>query len=257
MYANIFHSIMFSTVYVFSSGAYVYLQIQNQIQQIIFSYLAKLVAKKWIVVDLNCSTDPCNWSIFVSRSQSTVECTYIYRVQSSVWRLPNYWPTTPSPPSECVLPRTKGGDVIVHTRRAVRGWWWVNISEDARHWIGLLQYNPSLRPDVQPDPEWPACVQAGGGQGLHLLLGENSICTIIISIKIGMCSELVLSVAICYELFSLFCFLIEIWRKAPGWWGKLAGKFLRQAASHWLARDLSLLPIGCKESCEIWALSHD
>jgi hypothetical protein len=30
----------------------------------------------------------------------------------------------------------------VHTRRAVRGWG-VNISEDARHWIGLLQYNPS------------------------------------------------------------------------------------------------------------------
>ncbi len=30
--------------------------------------------------------------------------TYIYRVQSSVWRLPNYWPPTPSPPSECVLP---------------------------------------------------------------------------------------------------------------------------------------------------------
>jgi hypothetical protein len=29
----------------------------------------------------------------------------------------------------------------VHTRRAVRGE--VNISEDARHWIGFLQYNPS------------------------------------------------------------------------------------------------------------------
>ncbi len=25
-------------------------------------------------------------------------------LQSSVWRLPNYWPPTPSPPSECVLP---------------------------------------------------------------------------------------------------------------------------------------------------------
>ncbi len=30
----------------------------------------------------------------------------------------------------------------VHIRRAVRGWG-VNILEDARHWIGLLQYNPS------------------------------------------------------------------------------------------------------------------
>jgi hypothetical protein len=43
----------------------------------------------------------------------------------------------PSPPSECVLPphQRRG----VHTRRAVRGWG-VNISEDARHRIGLLQY---------------------------------------------------------------------------------------------------------------------
>ncbi len=32
----------------------------------------------------------------------------------------------------------------LHTRWAVRGWR-VNISEDARHWIGLLQYNPSTR----------------------------------------------------------------------------------------------------------------
>jgi hypothetical protein len=30
----------------------------------------------------------------------------------------------------------------VHTRRAVGGGvWGVNILEDARHWIGLLQYN--------------------------------------------------------------------------------------------------------------------
>ncbi len=37
--------------------------------------------------------------------------TYIYRVQSSVWRLPNYWPPTPSTPSECVLPphQRRGG----------------------------------------------------------------------------------------------------------------------------------------------------
>ncbi len=45
---------------------------------------------------------------------------------------------TPSPPSECVLPRTKGGGgggYAVHTRRALRGWR-VNISEDARHWTG-------------------------------------------------------------------------------------------------------------------------
>ena len=35
---------------------------------------------------------------------STPQITYICRVQSSVYRLPNYWPPTPSPPSECVLP---------------------------------------------------------------------------------------------------------------------------------------------------------
>jgi hypothetical protein len=42
------------------------------------------------------------------RAQST----YIYGVQSSVWRLPNHWPPTPSPHSECNLPpapKTGGG----------------------------------------------------------------------------------------------------------------------------------------------------
>jgi hypothetical protein len=39
-------------------------------------------------------------------------------------------PPAPSPP-ECVLPPG------VHTRWVERGWG-VNISEDARHWIGLL-----------------------------------------------------------------------------------------------------------------------
>jgi len=32
------------------------------------------------------------------------QSTYICRVQSCVWLLPKYWPPTPSPPSECVLP---------------------------------------------------------------------------------------------------------------------------------------------------------
>ncbi len=43
----------------------------------------------------------------------------------------------PSPPSECVLPphQRRGGGYTLG-----RG---VNISEDPRHWIGLLQYNPS------------------------------------------------------------------------------------------------------------------
>ena len=40
----------------------------------------------------------------------------------------------------CPPPAPKAGGG--HTRLAVRGWE-VNILEDARHWIGLLQYNPS------------------------------------------------------------------------------------------------------------------
>ncbi len=42
-------------------------------------------------------------------------------------------------------PRTKVGGV--HTRWAVRGWG-VNISEDARLWIGLLKYNPSTNLEI-------------------------------------------------------------------------------------------------------------
>ncbi len=42
------------------------------------------------------------------------QSTYTHKVQSSVWRLPNYWPPTPS-----------------------------QYFKNARHWIGLLQYNPS------------------------------------------------------------------------------------------------------------------
>jgi hypothetical protein len=69
------------------------------------------------------------------------QITYIYRVQSSVWRLPNYWPLTPSPPKRVILPlhRRRGGGTHSPGGEGVGG----NISEDARHWIGLLQYNPS------------------------------------------------------------------------------------------------------------------
>jgi hypothetical protein len=41
----------------------------------------------------------------------------------------------------CIYSHEKGGEV--HNRQAVRGWGGVNILEDARHWIGLLQFNPS------------------------------------------------------------------------------------------------------------------
>ncbi len=65
--------------------------------------------------------------------------TYIeYRTVSGVFRTID--PPPPLHPASVSSPRTKGGGV--HIRRAVRGWG-VNISEDARHWISLLQYNPS------------------------------------------------------------------------------------------------------------------
>ncbi len=58
--------------------------------------------------------------------------TYIYRVQSSVRPLPNYWPPPPLHPASVSSP--------LSTPRVCPP---PNISEDARHWIGLLQYNPS------------------------------------------------------------------------------------------------------------------
>ncbi len=67
------------------------------------------------------------------------QSTYICRVQSCVWRLPKYWPHNPlSTQRMCPPPAPKA----VHNGRAVRGWG-VNILEDARHRIGLLQYNLS------------------------------------------------------------------------------------------------------------------
>jgi hypothetical protein len=49
-------------------------------------------------------------------------------------------PPPPLHPASVSSPRTNGGRV--HTRWAVREWG-ANILEDARHWIGHLQYNPS------------------------------------------------------------------------------------------------------------------
>ncbi len=84
------------------------------------------------------------------------QSTYIYRVLRSVWRLPNYWPPPPPPLNQASVssPRTKGGEI--HTRRAARGVG-VNISEDTRHWIGRLQYNPSTSP-LSSHSNWGAKV---------------------------------------------------------------------------------------------------
>ncbi len=65
----------------------------------------------------------CTWMVL------TVEGLYS-KSQSNVWRLPNYWPPTPPPPSECVPPAFgEGGG---HTRWVERGLG-VQSSEDARH----------------------------------------------------------------------------------------------------------------------------
>jgi hypothetical protein len=59
------------------------------------------------------------------------QSTYICRVQNSVWRLQKYWPPTPRPPSECVLPphQRQGG---THSPGG-EGGGGVNILEDAGH----------------------------------------------------------------------------------------------------------------------------
>jgi hypothetical protein len=86
-----------------------------------------------------CSGPLCLTS-FILYSQPQI--TYIYSVQSSVRRLLNYLPPTPSPPIECVLPphQRLGG---THSPGGEEVGGGGNILEDARHCIGLLQYNPS------------------------------------------------------------------------------------------------------------------
>ncbi len=86
----------------------------------------------WLLLALN----PGNTRVKLGKNVEQPQCSYIYRVQSSVRRLPNPLSTQRIYPP----PAPKGA----HTRRrrAVRGLGG-NISEDARHWIGLLQYNPS------------------------------------------------------------------------------------------------------------------
>ncbi len=64
----------------------------------------------------------------------------------------NIDPPPPLHPASVSSPRTKGGgEEGVHTRRAVRGWR-VNILEDARHWIGFLQYNISTIKSIELGP---------------------------------------------------------------------------------------------------------
>ncbi len=66
-----------------------------------------------------------------------------YRVVSGVFqttKLLTPFPLSSLHPASVSSPVPKArGLTVLHTRLAVRGWW-VNILEDDRHWIGLLQY---------------------------------------------------------------------------------------------------------------------
>ncbi len=67
--------------------------------------------------------------------------TYVqYRAVSGVFQ--NIDPPPPLHPANVSSPRTIGGGGGTHLPGG-EGGWVVNILEDARHWIGLLQYNPS------------------------------------------------------------------------------------------------------------------
>ncbi len=62
-------------------------------------------------------------------------------------------PPSPLPLASVSSPRTKGGGGgTLAGRWGVGGGGGVNILEDARHWIGLLQYNPSTIYTIHPHP---------------------------------------------------------------------------------------------------------
>ncbi len=71
-----------------------------------------------------------------------------YRAVSGVFQ--NIDPPRPSPTMgvECDLPphQRRGGGYTLAGR------WGVNILEDARHWIGLLEYNLSMGSTITPPP---------------------------------------------------------------------------------------------------------
>ncbi len=81
---------------------------------------------------------------FYNRQAKHKVLTYVeYRAVSGVFQ--NIDPPPPLHPVSGVLPphQRRG----VHTRRVGEGGF--NILEDARHWIGLLQFNPSTKPIIE------------------------------------------------------------------------------------------------------------
>ncbi len=84
--------------------------------------------------------------LFAKRPTHKVLAYVEYRTVSA-WRLRKYWPPIPlSNQRVCPTPAPRGGGG--YTARWGGGG--VNILEDARHWIGLLQYNLSTGLPVEP-----------------------------------------------------------------------------------------------------------
>ncbi len=77
------------------------------------------------------------------------QSTFICRVQSCVWRLPQYWPPSPL---WVLPPHQRRGDTHSPGGEGDGG---VNILEDARHRIGLLQYNLSTSSTLPFTPGSP------------------------------------------------------------------------------------------------------
>ncbi len=94
----------------------------------------------------------CNTNTNIFNAQSTCIC----RVQSSVWRLLNYWAPTPSPPRECVLPPFLCGG-YTHTRPAVRGQYFGR--RQTLEWPLTVLYNPSTLLWFQSSLKCLGCVE--------------------------------------------------------------------------------------------------
>jgi hypothetical protein len=84
-------------------------------------------------------------------------------------------PHPPLHPASVSFFRTKGGSTHSPGCGKRGGGWGVTISEDARHWIGLLQYNPSMVSPISLTQ-----VSKGGGKELgaefsHCGQGERDL----------------------------------------------------------------------------------
>ncbi len=111
------------------------------------------------------------WIIFADPDTADHKVlTYVeYKAVSGVFQ--NIDPPPPSPPSESVLPPHQGGGGVHTCRAAGGGGGGCNILEDARQWIGLLQYNLSTPPTkINADSSGSGSTTLIFKKSLHLLL---------------------------------------------------------------------------------------